>query len=508
MREKGLVAILIGVLAAGAFVFLSSGYALKASAGKSVRQYHNGLERDGVYADPSLTKASAAGFHADPAFKARIPGAVYAQLLYFAGPGGKGEIIAASEQDVVAAFDAATGRTLWQKKLGHPVPLSRLPCGDIDPLGITGTPVISKKNGTIYLDAMVTPDGGKTKKHLVFALSLKDGHVLRGWPVDISARARYGKLRFNSGYQNQRGALALVKGTLYVPYGGHFGDCGPYHGWLVSIPVSHPANIKAWATGAQGGGSWAPGGVAADGSDVFISTGNTKNTANAAKWAGGEAVIRFRGGPVFSGSPKDFFAPENWRQLDAADTDLGGEGPVLVDLPGSRPTRLIIALGKDGKIYLINRDNMGGIGRPVAVARVAGNALIGSAAAYTTDKGTYVAFAGKGLLCPAGQSGDFMAVRIIPGAPPSVRTAWCAWQNGRGSPMVTTTNGHSEAIVWSAGAEGDNRLHGFDGNTGRVVYSGSGSGNVIGKVRRFQSPVLAGGRIYIAADGIIKAFAR
>ena len=74
--------------------------------------------------------------------------------------------------------------------------------------------------------------------------------------------------------------------------------------------------------------------------------------------------------------------------------------------------------------------------------------------------------------------------------------------------MVTTTDGHSEAIVWSVGAEGDNRLHGFDGDTGQIVYGGGGTGDVIGLVRRFHTPILAGGRIFLAADGVVKAFVR
>lgn len=74
--------------------------------------------------------------------------------------------------------------------------------------------------------------------------------------------------------------------------------------------------------------------------------------------------------------------------------------------------------------------------------------------------------------------------------------------------MVTTSDGHNEAIVWSVGAEGDNRLHGFDGDTGRIVFAGGGAGDVVGLVRRYHTPILGGGRIYVAADGVVKAFVR
>lgn len=471
-----------------------------------VLEYHNSPRRDGVYVDATLTKTSAATFHIDPTFKAQFHGAVYAQLLYVAGgANGKDIIIVASEANDVAALDAGTGKAVWIRNLGVPVPLRQLPCGNINPLGITGTPVIDMDSRTIFLDAMTTPDGGTTKKHLVFSLSLKDGSTLRGWPVDVSARVSFGNTVFNSSLQNQRGALAFVKGAVYVPYGGHYGDCGHYRGWLVGIPAANPTAPKAWATGAIGGGSWAPGGVASENGSLFITTGNTFGTIG---WAGGEALLRFSTGPVFSGKPADYFTPSNWRLLDVGDTDLGGTGPIILDLPGSTPSKLLVGLGKDGKIYLIDRSNLGGVGKQIAVAKVATNAIIGGAAAYSTARGTYVVFKGNGSHCPAGQSGDLTAIRIVPGSPPTVQTAWCAKQNGKGSPMVTTTDGHAEAIVWSVGAEGDNRLHGFDGETGQIVYAGGGPGDVIGSVRRYQTPILAGGRIFIAADNTVKAFVR
>ncbi len=472
----------------------------------SVLEHHNGPRRDGIYVDPTLTKASVSTFHIDPAFNGIVPGAVYAQLLYVAsGSGGKNVVIAVTEENYVVALNAATGAAVWTRYLGTPVPLSQLPCGNIDPLGITGTPVIDPASRTIFLDAMTTPDNGITKKHLIFALSLDDGSTLSGWPVDVSAGVTFSGMAFDSSVQNQRGALGFLNGTVYVPYGGHYGDCGNYHGWLVGVPVANPSAPKAWATGATGGGIWAPSGVASENGSIFAASGNT---FGATSWAGGEALLRFNAGPVFSNLPADYFAPGNWQALDAGDIDIGGTGPVILDDPGSTPAHLLIGLGKDGKIYLVDRDNLGGVGNGIAVSQVATNEIINAAAAYTTSQGTYVVFKGNGANCPAGQSGNLTAVRIIPGAPPTVATAWCAQQNGEGSPMVTTTDGRSEAIVWSVGAEGDNRLHGFDGDTGQIVYGGGGAGDVIGSVRRYHTPILAGGRIYVAADGVVKAFVR
>ena len=472
----------------------------------SVLEHHNNPGRNGVYVDPTLTKASATTFHIDPTFKAHVPGAIYAQVLFVAGgSNGKDILIAATEENNVAAFDAATGKTVWVRNLGTPVPLSELPCGNINPLGITGTPVIDPVSRTIFVDAMTMSNNKSTKKHLIFALALKDGSMLPGWPVDVSASVTFGKKDFNSLVENQRGALSIVNGTVYVPYGGHYGDCGDYHGWLVGVPVANPGAPKAWSTGATGGGSWAPSGVASEGGSLFIATGNTFRALN---WAGGEALMRFSSGPVFSNRASDYFTPSNWRMLDLGDIDLGGTGPVVLDVPGATPSKLLVGLGKDGKIYLVNRDNLGGVGKQVAAVKVAKSRIINAAAAYTTTRGTYVVFKGNGSNCPHGQSGDLTAVRIIPGAPPRVETAWCAQQHGEGSPMVTTIDRQNESIVWSVGAEGDNRLHGFDGDTGQIVYAGGGPGDVIGLVRRFHTPILAGGRIYVAADGVVKAFVR
>ncbi len=467
---------------------------LPGPAGPDVLQHHHSAARDGLYVVPALTRAAAAAVRAD--FTASLPGSTfYAQPLYVAGVnGGPSLLVVASEQDVVFALDAATGTIVWQRQLGTPVPLSRLPCGNIDPLGVTGTPVIDAAARTVYVAAMTTPDGGTTKRHLVFALSLGDGSVRRGWPVDVGATARSGTTTFDAAVQNQRGALTILGGTLYVPYGGHYGDCGGYHGWLVGFPVSNPGRPTAWATAAVGAGAWAPGGVTSDGTSLFLATGNT---FEATTWSGGEAVLRFTPGPALA----DWFAPSNWKALDAGDVDLGGTAPVPVDVPGAKPSTLAVALGKDGKIYLLDRAHLGNVGGQAAVAQVAGDEIINAAIAYTTSRGTYVAFKGTGTSCPGGQGGDLTGIRIGAASPPTIITAWCASQNGLGSPMVTTTDGHAEAIVWSVGAEGDGRLHAFDGDTGGEIASVA-----VGAVRRYQTPIAAGGRLYVAADGAVRAF--
>ncbi len=349
--------------AAACSVLAASGTAF---AGVNVTQHHNHVSRDGLYVDPAFTQAAGAALARDLTFNGAIVGAVYAQPLYIEdGPGGKAMIIAVTESNNVYALDSANGSVIWKANAGAPVPIGSLPCGNIHPLGITGTPVVDLPSRKLFFDAMTTPDNGVTVKHLIYSLNVDTGATNRGWPVDVDAKAVFRTNTFKSLTQNERGALAVLNGRLYVPYSGHFGDCGTYHGWLVGMPLNKPDDVMAWATAANRGGMWAVNGVSSDGTNVFVATGNTQG---ASAWGGGEAVIRFQPGPVFSTLTNDYWAPANWMTLDSGDLDVGSSGALLVNVPGATPSNLVVALGKDENAYLLNRDNLGGISAPVALA--------------------------------------------------------------------------------------------------------------------------------------------
>jgi hypothetical protein len=268
----------------------------------------------------------------------------------------------------------------------------------------------------------------------------------------------------------------------------------------------------AWATAGLQGGSWAPSGLAVDGTFIYVATGNTVGITT---WAGGEAMIRLNAGPIFSGDTADFFTPSNWRALDTADLDLGGTGPVLLDVPGATPSALVVALGKNGVGYLIDRSNLGGIGtgdgihgEGVVSERVSSGEIINAAAAYTTESGTYVVFntySGQGVGCP-GMPGTLVALKIGASAPPTISVAWCANNQGRGSPIVTTTNGSSETVVWTVGGLASNRLHAFDGETGSLLFDGGGEAEQMTQVHHFQTPIAVNGRIFVAANDQLYAF--
>lgn len=471
------------------------------SPGESVLMNHKNPSRDGLYVQPAISKTAAAGLHKLTTFtSAPIQGAVYAQPLFVdGGAASRDLIIVATQANNVYALDGSTGAQVWMKNLGTPVPLASMPCGNIDPYGITGTPVIDFGARTLFVDAMTTPDAGTTKKHLIFALSIDDGTIKTGWPVDVGATVTNGAITFNNAPQSQRGALALLGGTVYVPYGGLYGDCGDYHGWIVGVSTTDPTKVTAWSTTAHAGGAWGPGGVASDGTSVYLTTGNT---SSATTWGGGEGLLRFTPGAAFA-TPA-YWAPSNWVTLDNGDLDLGGSGPVLLTLAGATPSALALALGKDGNAYLLDRNNLSGVGNPVASAHAASGAIITAAAVYTTATATYVAYLGAGTMCTGAAGASLATLKIVPGAPPSFAASWCASPSSVGSPIVTTTDGHANAIVWMLGAEGDNLLHGYDGDTGAVVFDGGAT--PIPGVHRFNAPIAAKGRLYVAADGGVVVF--
>ena len=473
--------------------------ALPAIAGaeeRGVLTYHNDAARSGHYVVPGLTWEKARALRPDTGFAARVDGHLYAQPLVWRAE-SNATVITASENNVVQAFNVQTGNELWRRAVGKPVPRSSLPCGNIDPLGITGTPVIDPASEAVYFNAAVAESNGP--RHKIFGLALKDGAVLPGFPVDVADALRAVGKDFIPRNQNQRAALTIIDGTLYVAFSGHFGDCGDYRGWVVGVPLRDPNKIASWSTRARGGGIWAPAGISAVGRELFFATGNT---LGAGTFGDGEAVIRLAPDLRRSEDKRDFFAPSDWRALDDADADLGGNNPVPLDVPGASGTQaLILALGKDRKAYLLDRSNLGGIGGQLASATVARSIILTAPALYPAGDGLFVAFQAPGAQCPNRGEG-LTALQVKAGAPPTMTTVWCGAVRGRGSAIVTTTDGHSNPVVWVVGAEGDNRLHAFKGDTGEELLSSE----PLSGLRRFQTLIATPDRLYVGADGRVYAF--
>ena len=458
-----------------------------ANAQVNVTQEHNNPSRDGHYIDAAFTPANAANLTRDLNFDGTISGHVYAQPLYIEGGPNGPMVIAVTESNNVYALHADTGLPIWSRTdIGTPAPQGACP-GNIIPVGITGTPVVDLDSRSLFFDALID---GNPDKHFIYSLNVDTGATNPNWPVNVDAAVP----NFSSAVQEERGGLAVVNGIVYVAYSGYNGDCGNYHGWVVGVDISDPSNVQAWATDAEGGGIWGHGGVASDSTSMFVVTGNTFTTPQS-PWSGGEAIVRFNAGPVFS----DFWAPVNWQALDGSDTDLGGCSATVIDVPGANPSQLVLALGKDRNAYLLDRNNLGGVRTAVATMNVSSSTLRGtSSAAYRTGEGTHFAF--------HNESGELRAYIINATSPPTMALAWNVNDGGRSSPWVTTTDGTNNAIVWVAGVEDDGRLHGYNGDNGAVIFAGGGANEQMTGLRQWNTGMVARGRIYFGADNKVYAF--
>ncbi len=483
----------------GGCLAIAAWLAAGAASAQSVTTYHNGNDRHGAYVVPGLTAAAAGGLHLDAGFDGRVSGSVYAQPLFWQASGEAGRVIVATEANTVEALDAERGTPVWRTRLPRPAPLSALGCGNIEQEGITGTPAIDAESGTIYLDA-VTDEAPGGVRHMIYAVSAQTGAVRPGWPLDMQAALQAQGVPFDSTVQGQRGALLLQGGKLFITYGGRWGDCGHYRGMVVQVDFAgRPAITGHWATRAEQGGIWAPGGASSDGSSIYVTTGNT---TGAEGWSDGESIIRLRAGLARSSAPADYLTPANWRELDDQDVDLGGTGAVPLSVPDAAGAAArVMAFGKDGNAYLADAARLGGIGGALAVVPVSNGQVITAPAVLQTPAATMVAFRNAdGPVC----RGSSLSMLRLSSQAAKPAEAWCAKLSGAGAPIVTTSDGSADPLVWVVGAQGDGKLHGFDALDGRTVFDGGGQ-SMTG-LRHFETILAADRHFYVAGTGRIYAF--
>jgi len=253
-------------------------------------QYHRNSARTGVGpASPALSSPSVA-------WTAHLDGDVYASPLIVAG-----HVLAATENNTVYSLDLFSGSVVWKIHLGDPVDASSLPCGNIGPVtGITGTPAVDLATGRLYVVAFL-----RTKHHMLYTLSLVDGSVIAQQDVDPPGS--------NPAVHQERGALALGANFVYVPFGGLYGDCGAYHGYVQAVPLAGGAVLSYKVPTAREAGIWSPQGatIAPDGS-VYVVSGNG-DSRSAFDYS--NAVIQLS--PDVQ-SVRSYFAPSNWASLNAA----------------------------------------------------------------------------------------------------------------------------------------------------------------------------------------------
>jgi hypothetical protein len=243
----------------------------------NVTQKNNNLSRDGLYIDAAFTPGNAVNLTRDMNFNGTISGNMYAQPLHIEGGSNGPRVIAVTESNNV--LDPNDGSLIWQRNLG-PAVTSGLPCGNINPLGITGTPAVDLASRSLFVDAMID---GATKKHFVYLPNVDPGVTNPNWSVDLNSSVPV----FTSNVQNERARLANVNGIIYVPFSGHAGDCGTYRGWFVGIPINNPSAVMAWATSAILGGM---GASPATGLTCLWSRA-THSTPEATGWVGKQSFV-------------------------------------------------------------------------------------------------------------------------------------------------------------------------------------------------------------------------
>src|SRR5690349_8810264 len=372
------------VLACVAILLLSV-VGTSAASASSVTTYHNDNARTGTNAaETILTPGNVTVNQFGKLFSYAVDGDVYAQPLYLPNVtvGTKGVhnvLYVATEYDSVYAFDAdsnsgANASPLWHTSFINPgagiTPVSSTDasCSDISPyIGITGTPVIDPSSGTLYVVAN-TKENGKFLQRL-HALDVSSGAEKFGGPVVIQATvsgtgqgSSAGKVNFDPLRENQRPGLLLANGVVYISWASHC-DNEPYHGWVVAYNATTLVRAGFWNSTPNGGagGVWQSGGaLAADSANhVYFATGNGDFDANTGGADFGDSILKLS--PSIGGSPADYFTPYDEASLNASDGDLGSGGVVLLPTQptGSPHQNLLVQAGKEGTIYLVNRDNMG-----------------------------------------------------------------------------------------------------------------------------------------------------
>jgi polyvinyl alcohol dehydrogenase (cytochrome) len=367
----------------------------------------------------------------------RLRGAVYGQPLVIGRT-----VIAATERDFVYGLSLRTGRVRWSVHVATALPLGSQPCGNIDPLGITSTPTYYR--GLVY----VLAQDGRTKHRLV-GIDPATGRVTYRRLVPSPDGKPF--------YDQQRAALAAGNGLIYVAFGGHFGDCGPYVGSVVGVPAAGPhARSKPVVSykvpSSDHAGIWATGGPVVDkAGTIFVGVGN------------GETSPPFdKSDSVTALSPRlhrtGVFAPTNWVNDNRNDLDLGSLTPALTK------AGLVLTVGKRGVGYLLRSHRLGGVGGQMAKLNLC--PAFGGAAVMSTT--VIVPCAGGG---PVAVSTRNSRLRVL----------WHGPAAADGSPVI------GGGAVWVANTSAG-VLYELNARTGAVRHQI----RVGSQLAHFASPALAG----------------
>ena len=442
-----------------ALVFAFGTTAAGSAAAPAWTTYRHDAARTGIDPDSTSPISPTQAWQTSSA----LDGSIYGEPLVYGS-----RVYVATENDTVYALDASSGAIIWQKHLATAVPSSKLPCGDISPVvGITSTPVIDPSTGAIYVVAD-TWDGSTSSsiKHQLFGLSVTDGSPAAGLPVTVDPPGSTPTALL------QRAGLALDGNKVIIGFGGNYGDCGSYHGWLVGVPEAGGSTPQTFEVdpSTDRGAIWGAGNAPViDGNgDVWTSTGNGSSSSFGYQ----ESVIKLDANLGLL----DYWAPSNWSSLDSSDTDLGSSMPLL--LPGGRA----FEIGKAGVGYLLSGSNLGHTGgTPVYQASVCSGSWGGSI--YLS--GVIYVSCSNGLhalsLSSAGNS--FAPV-----------SGWTVNVNAIGPPI------YAGGLVWATGWR-NGTLYGLDPSSGATRFSAG-----LTSFEHFALPSAAGGSLFVANGDLVTAF--
>ncbi|MCU1687246.1 MAG: hypothetical protein JWQ81_7985 [Amycolatopsis sp.] len=459
-----------------------------------------------------------------PLFKTQLNGQIYAQPIV-----ANGVVVASTETNDAYGLDPVTGVVKWHQNFGTPWQASTVNCGDLAPtVGSTATSVYNPANNAVYftsksIDAGATADTPTWRLH---ALDVKTGVELNGFPTTIKGSPTNNPgVPFIPKTAMQRPGLLLLDGVVYAGFASHC-DFTPYVGYILGVNGSTGKQTTLWSTESDPAGEagiWQSGaGLLSDGPGrIIVATGNGISPApgpgNTPPATLGESVVRLNVEADGSLTAKSFFSPANRDGLNQDDMDLGSGGPMAIppEFGTAAHPRMIVQVGKDGKIFLLDADNLGGAGQgpggtDAVLGTVDGTQGVWGRPGFWGGDGGYVYTVHNGAPLRALKYSSA-------GATPSLTPAGGSKDNfgyTSGSPVITSTGTTSgSALVWVVYASnniGDNaQLRAYDPVPVNGVLTLRYSVPIPSHASKFSVPGTDAGRIYVGnRDGILYGFGR
>jgi len=472
-------------------------------------------------------------------FSYAIDGVSDASPLYVAnvnipGQGFHNMVFVATEHDSVYAFDAEglVSGPLWKVSFINPAAgittITPADTGDCCPSdmpfesGITGTPVIDPATGTLYVVAITKEVSGNTTKFVqrLHALDITTGAEKFGGPVIIQASvpgtgdgSSGSQLPFDPLHENQRGALLLTNGTVFIAWGGH-ADKPPYHGWVLGYNAATFQQVMAYSSTPNGsaGGIWQSGdGLTTDSTGrIYFVTGNGLFDANSGGKDYGDSVIALNQ----DGTVSDYFTPYDQSKMSSLDLDLGSGGVLLLPDQGGLHPHVAITAGKNGTIYVIDRDNLGHFNsaNDNQILQSLVNSFPGGT--YTTGNFKAPVFF-NGHVYFSADSDNIKAFAVTNGLLSTSPTSQTSLLPGYpGATLAISANGSTGAILWAVERFGTDQtgsgtvapgvLHAYDANNlASELYNSNqaaGGRDAMDFAAKWAAPLIANGRVFVASN--------